>query len=61
MELNKCHHAFRNFVSKVQEKQFKRSKADPCLYFCWRDGRLSIIISWVDDLILLGMKDDVKR
>ena len=32
---------------------FEQSKADPCVYFRWKDGHLNIVSIYVDDLILV--------
>lgn len=42
-------------------EQYDRSKADPCLYFAWQNGRLVIFLSWVDDLMILGHRKDVMQ
>ena len=38
---------------------FKQSKADPCVYYRWKNGNLNIVSIYVDDLILVVdlMKD----
>ena len=36
-----------------------RNKADPCVYFKWKDGKLSIWSSWIDDILSAGPKRDV--
>ena len=36
------------------ETGFKQSKADPCLFYKWESGRLTMISIYVDDLILLA-------
>ena len=33
---------------------FQRSKVDICVYYKWDDSGLSILASWVDDLIVTG-------
>jgi len=41
----------------MKDIKFKRSKADPCLYFKWSAKYgLILIISWVDDLLICGRK-----
>ena len=40
---------------------FKRSDSDPCLYFKNTDNGLVIWISWVDDCLLVGHQDEVKK
>ncbi len=33
---------------------YKQSKADPCLYFAWKENALVIFVAWVDDIMVLG-------
>ena len=33
---------------------YKRSKADPCLYFKWVDSKLILWLSWIDDCLVIG-------
>jgi Reverse transcriptase (RNA-dependent DNA polymerase) len=47
---------------------FKRSGADPCLYYKWNNGMLTVIVSWVDDLFIAGcpkelliVKENIKK
>jgi hypothetical protein len=39
--------------------EFKRSDGDPCCYFKKVDNRLVVCLSWVDDCLFLGRRDDV--
>ena len=39
----------------------KRSTADPCLYYSWTDISLVIIISWIDDNLIIGSLEVVAR
>jgi hypothetical protein len=34
-----------------------RSTANPCLYYKWEKASLVIIISWIDDNMILGPED----
>ena len=34
---------------------------DPCLFFCWEGGALSIMMLWVDDCLLAGPKEKVVK
>ncbi len=36
-----------------------RSSADPCLYYKWNDGRLMMMLSWIDDNAIVGYKIDI--
>ena len=38
---------------------YERSKADPCLYFRWINGRIIIWLTWVDDCLIAGPKKEV--
>ena len=38
---------------------YKRSVADPCLYYRWNNGNLVLWLSWVDDLFVCGNKANV--
>ena len=45
----------------MDEMHFARSKADPCLYFKWDTKYgLLLIISWIDDLAILGTRAGVE-
>jgi hypothetical protein len=39
----------------------KRSNADPCLYFKRIDNNLVIIVSWIDDNLIIGNKECLLR
>jgi Reverse transcriptase (RNA-dependent DNA polymerase) len=41
--------------------EYTRSKADPCLYFRWGAQGLVIWLSWVDDCLICGQREDVKE
>ena len=38
---------------------FQRSEADPCLYFKWEKPGIVIWLSWVDDCLIVGHKEQV--
>ena len=48
-------------MKEVKDQIYKRSKADPCLYYIWRNGRLALMLSWVDDILAVGHLEDVKQ
>ena len=52
---------YQTLVSKVKDRKYERSKADPCLFFSWKDGRLIVMVTWVDDIMVLGEPEDVKQ
>ena len=39
----------------------KRSKADPCMYYSWTQWGLVIIISWIDDNLIVGSKEAARN
>eukprot|EP01082_Thalassiosira_pseudonana_P003604 g3149.t1 g3149 contig12:1513564-1518213(-) len=43
----------------ASKRNYKRSRADPCLYYIWTDGRLALFATWVDDIIVFGHPQDV--
>ena len=43
------------------DMDYKRSKADPCLYFQWTIQGLILWISWVDDCLVTGKKNNVLK
>lgn len=60
--LRKASYEFLKLLLRTMRKpKYEKSKADLCLYFKWKSGRLSLWLSWVDDLINLGSKEDVKQ
>ena len=56
-----AHCFYQTLVKKVKDRSYNRSKADPCLYYIWRNGRLAVMLSWVDDILALGHPEDVKQ
>ena len=41
------------------DMEYKRSKADPCMYFKWIKGKICIWLTWVDDCLIIGDKATV--
>ena len=39
---------YKTLVKKTKNRGYKRSKANPCLYFVWKENRLAVMASWVD-------------
>jgi hypothetical protein len=49
-------------LSIVNDLGCIRSEADPCLYYKWTDtGSLVLWLSWVDDCLLLGPKEELMK
>jgi hypothetical protein len=52
-------HCFcQTLVKKLKDRNYNRSKADPCLYYIWQNGKLVVMLSWVDDVLALGCPED---
>jgi hypothetical protein len=45
---------YRKLLATTANIGLKRSTADPCLYYKWVEGRLVIMISWINDNMILG-------
>jgi hypothetical protein len=52
---------YRKLFVAAQNIGLKMSTADPCLYYKWERGSLVIIISWIDDNMILGPEDLVMQ
>lgn len=50
---------WRKLVLMLTNIRFKRSKADPCLFFKWGPNGLTMITSVIDDMNIVGAKEDV--
>ena len=44
---------YKMLVKRMMNKDYKRSKADPCLYYIYIDARLVLLVSCVDDILIL--------
>ena len=52
---------WRKLLRAMMPMIFKRSDADPCIYFKWSKVNGFIVwISWIDDCLCLGSKQEVK-
>ena len=61
--LKQAAYAFwKELLKAMTNMEFERSKADPCLYYRWnKHGRLVLIVSWVDDCLIVGRNDDAMQ
>ncbi len=67
--LNKCLYGlkqaamefYRKLLAAASKSGLKRSSADPCLYYKWEEKRLVIMISWIDDNMIVGPSDSVLK
>ena len=48
-------------MDKAKERNWNRSNKDPCLYYLCMNGRLAVMLSWVDAILSLGHPEDVKQ
>jgi hypothetical protein len=51
---------WRELVKALNDMNFKRSAADPCLYYCWTMYGLVVWISWIDDCLVAVDKRSVE-
>ena len=51
----------RQLVKCVIDMETKRSTADDCLYFNWTGDGLALVISWIDDNLIIGNTKAVAR
>ncbi len=52
---------YRKLLAAMQNIGLKKSTANPCLYYKWERGRLVIMISWIEDNMILGPEDLVMQ
>ena len=52
---------FMTFAAQIKNATYKRSKADPCLYFGWIDSDMVVFVAWVDDVMVLGPPELVEQ
>jgi len=50
---------WRQLLRAASVMGLKRSTADPCLNFKWVNGRLVMMMSWIDDNAIVGHESDV--
>ena len=51
---------WRELLKAMRHMQCTRSNADPCLYFKWNSKmELTIWLSWIDDCLCIGPKENV--
>jgi hypothetical protein len=52
---------WRELLKAFRHMKYGRSKADPCLYFRWTAFGLILWLSWVDDCLVGGKDEGVKK
>jgi hypothetical protein len=50
---------YNELLMALETMKFKKSSCDPCCYIKNVEGRLVICLSWVDDCLFLGRRDNV--
>ncbi len=48
---------YRKLLTATKNVRLTRSTADPCLYYKWESGSPVIMISWIEDNMILGPED----
>jgi hypothetical protein len=46
-------------LEALRGMNYMRSKANACLYYLWNNNGLVIWLSWVDDCLICGEKEDI--
>jgi hypothetical protein len=60
--LNQAMMAFwRQLLLCMKSMEMTRSTTDPCLYHKWGEEGLVLIVSWIDDNLIIGSKKAVKK
>jgi hypothetical protein len=52
---------YRKLLAAASKIGLKHSSADPCLYYKWEGKRLLVMISWIDDNMIVGPSDLVLK
>jgi hypothetical protein len=52
---------YRKLLAAASKIGLKQSSADPCLYYKWEGGRLVIMITWINDNMIVGPSDLVLK
>jgi hypothetical protein len=52
---------YRKLLVEASNIGLERSSANPCHYYKWEGGRLVIMISWMDDNMIVGPTDLVLK
>jgi hypothetical protein len=52
---------WKKLLQAFHSMSFQRSKADPCLYFAWTTLGLVLWLSWIDDCLVAGQTEAVRK
>ena len=52
---------WKQLLAAMRRMGFERSKADPCLYYCWTTCGLVLWLSWIDDCLCMGPAEIVEE
>ncbi len=50
---------WRQLLQAAKKMGLTHSSADPCLYYKWNNGRLVMMLLWIDDNAIVGYKKEV--
>ena len=45
---------FKMFAKHMKDKNYQQLKADPCVNFVWFGTELTLMVAWVDAMMVLG-------
>ena len=52
---------WKQLLAAMRRMNFERSRADPCLYYCWTTCGLVLWLSWIDDCLCMGPAEVVEE
>gem|GEM_PF-6951265 len=52
---------WKQLLAAMRRMNFERSRADPCLYYCWTNLGLVLWLSWIDDCLCMGPAEVVEE
>jgi hypothetical protein len=52
---------YRKLLAAASTIGLKKSSANPCLHYKWEGSRLVVMISWIDDNMIIGPTDLVLK
>ena len=55
-----AHQYYLELADVCEEIEMEKSEADPCCWFQWTNDGLVLMVSWVDDIIIMGQDEAVK-
>ena len=52
---------WQELIKCMRSMEMTQSTADPCLYFKWTSDGLAMILSWIDDNLIIGLETAVLK